>query len=112
MITVTHQQARVYLSKIVKPIFSANFVQAINEHMEDYTEDQIPELLIKNRQAVKLLIDSGEFNTCSSEILCCFYFRYWISINRLADEEQNIKMGIPDNDKEILKFFLFDYIEV
>lgn len=112
MITVTHQQARIRLSQIVKPIFNASFVQTVNDHLSDYADEQIPELLIENRQAVELLIDNGQYDNSDSETLCCFYYRYWLAINRLADEGQNLKMGIPESDNEALKFLLFDYIEV
>ena len=112
MITVTHQQARIRFAEIIKPIFNQNFVETVNLHLSDYNETQIPELLIKNRCAVEQLVDKNQYDDSSPEILCCFYFRYWIAINRLASENPLLKMGIPENDKEVLKFFLFDYIEV
>lgn len=112
MITVTHQQARFRLAEIIKPIFNQKFVETVNLHLSDYNEAQIPEMLIKNRCAVEQLVDKEQYEGSSSEILCCFYFRYWIAVNQLASENPLHKMGIPDNDKDVLKFFLFDYIEV
>lgn len=111
MVTMSTQEVRNRLAKIANNIFSEKFRAKVTPQLQRYDDAQIPEMLLKNRDAVIALISSGKYESANAEISCCFYYRYWMTINNLAAADPNLPMGVPESNKDFLKFLLIELVE-
>lgn len=51
------------------------------------------------------------YRSVSTDIICCFYYRYWVAINLLQYSQQispNEKIAVEEDDEALLYQLLFD----
>lgn len=127
MENITYSQVRMRLAKIMKNVFTDTFEKIYTSNCEKYSEHQLQELnkklseqvedfahnVYKNRNNISEL--NKLYSSVSSDIICCFYYRYWIIINLLRMSEQvspNEKIAVFDNDEDLFYQLLFDVVDL
>ncbi len=127
MENITYSQIRMRLAKIMKNVFTATFEKIYTSNCKKYSEHQLQELnkklseevedfahnVYKNRNNISEL--NKLYSSVSSDIICCFYYRYWMIINLLRMSEQvspNEQMVVFDNDEDLFYQLLFDVVDL
>ena len=127
MTRITYSQIRMRLAKITRNMFTTTFEKIYTSNCEKYSEQQLQEINISKSEEVedfahkvyKIRNNISELNklysSVSSEMICCFYYHYWIVINLLRMSEQlspNEQILVFDNDEDLFYELLFDVVDL
>lgn len=124
---ITYSQIRMRLAKITRNMFTDTFEKIYTANCKKYTEQKLQEINKKLSEEVEDFAhkvyenrnDTSELNklysTAGSEMICCFYYRYWLIINILRFSEQvspNERIRVFDNDEDLFYQLLFDVVDL
>jgi len=128
METLTYSEIRYKLASIIRPIIeNTTFKQIYESTAPKYSEDEMIELTLnRKKDTLDFLHDvcnalsksTSEIKSLMSktdpEVICCFYYRYWVLINILKEGSNSAtnQMVFYSDDKEMfLKILLFGLAE-
>ncbi len=124
MSIITFAQLRLRVYDILKSKLNDDLGSIYQYNIVNYPENLIPELMAETKeQTIKFLHDimqipnNSDLNTfyrsTDPKIICCFYLRYWILTNTIEQlsHSNNNKISVPDDNENMLKALLFEFIE-
>ena len=127
MENITYSQIRMRLAKITKNMFTDTFEKIYTSNCENYSERELQEInkslseeiegfahkVYENRNNTSEL--NKLYSSAGSDMICCFYYRYWLIINILRMSEQvspNEQIRVFDNDEDLFYQLLFDVVDL
>lgn len=123
MENITYSQIRMRLAKIMKNVFTSSFEKIYTKNCYKFTETQLRKMnsdlsneirefthnVYLNRNYSNKL--NALYRSVNVDIICCFYYRYWVVINLLQHSQQispNEKFAVEEDDEALLYQLLFD----
>lgn len=123
MDNITYSQIRIRLAKIMKYLLTDSFSEIYKANCEKYSEAQIRKMnydlsaelrkfthdIYINRTNVDKL--NSIYCSVKPEMICCFYYRYWVVINLLQSSQQispREKFAVEEDEENMLYQLLFD----
>lgn len=127
MENITYSQIRMRLAKIMKNVFTASFEKIYTQNCYKYNESQLQKMNIDLSSEIREFTHNIYLNrdrsnklnalyrSVNTEIICCFYYRYWMVINLLKHSQQispNEKFAVEEDDEALLYQLLFDVADL
>lgn len=124
MAIITFAQLRLRIFDVLKSKLNDELGSIYQYNIVNYPEKFIPELMAETKeQTIKFLHDimkihnesdlNNFYKSTDPKIICCFYLRYWVLINNIEplSHSDNNKISVPDDNENMLKTLLFEFIE-
>lgn len=120
---MTYSQIRKRLAAIMKNVFTQEFESIYKATNGQYSEEQLIERNKKLSDEIrdfthKVYEDRNDilklnqlYSSVDPEIICCFYYRYWVIINLLQMSQKtspNQKFAVEYDDEALLYQLFFD----
>lgn len=124
---ITFSQVRIRLAKVFKRLFTDTFSNIYESNCRKFSENQIQilnkQLSNELRNFTHAIYQSRNsptnlnhiYASAKPEIICCFYYRYWMTINLLKMSEQyspNEIFEIEEDEEDMLYQLLFNVVDL